>query len=385
MSEFYLPDLGEGLQGADIVEWKVKPGDHVEVDQLILVVETAKAIVEIPSPVDAIIDKIYFSEGDNVDVGQVLMQYKSSSLVDSPVSESVSVVGCLQASKPGLNSDDEILLVDEIGDVGIAHRSGAPLDSPPSTRLFAQKLGVADRLSPETYSELDEAKLLQVYLQDRSTSDLPVQRDSILKLKGARKVMAQTMSRSHEQIPSVTLFDDAPISEWASDEDITLRCIRAVIHACKLAPILNSWFDEEAMSIQLFDDVHLGVAVNSDEGLFVPVIRAAQSLQEPRIRSILDKQIVEIRNRSIKPQKLLGATISISNFGSLSGRYATPIIVPPQVAIVGIGKIRQEPVVDDGKIKIGRVMPISLSFDHRAASGAEAAKFMRALVQSLSE
>ncbi|KZY57327.1 hypothetical protein A3735_18645 [Oleiphilus sp. HI0061] len=148
-------------------------------------------------------------------------------------------------------------------------------------------------------------------------------------------------------------------------------------------PILNAWFDEEALGIQLFEDIHLGVAVNSAQGLYVPVIRKVQTLDDARIRKIMKKQIQSVHDRTIKPQKLLGATISLSNFGSLSGRYATPIIVPPQVSIMGVGKIRDEPVVENGQIKVGRVMPISLSFDHRAASGAEAARFMQAFIESL--
>jgi pyruvate dehydrogenase E2 component (dihydrolipoamide acetyltransferase) len=404
MSKFYLPDLGEGLQSAEIVEWKIKAGDKVKTDQLILVVETAKAIVEIPSPVEAHIEKINFVAGDSVDVGAALMEYQEAGASEEGLAEegasvtgegvsvtaepkSVSVVGRLETASADerVDSGDEILVDEAEESLVSSSREVSSFNAPPSVKLFAGKLGISDVLSEENYGEVGEASLLATYNEKKSSSRNQQQNDSVMRLKGARKVMAQTMSRSHEQIPSVTLFDDANISAWAESEDITLRCIDAIVRACHVEPILNAWFDEESMSIQLFQDINLGVAVNSDEGLFVPVIRKAQTLTSSRIRDILTKQIGAIKDRSIKPQKLLGATISLSNFGSLSGRYATPIIVPPQVAIVGIGKIREEPVVSEGKIGVGKVLPISLSFDHRAASGAEAARFMQAIIDSLSK
>lgn len=388
MSKFYLPDLGEGLQGAEIVEWKVKEGDKVELDQLILVVETAKAIVEIPSPVDAVINRLYFAEGDSVEVGAALMEYGVASKSTTPTNKdskskkkSVSVVGSLPSS--GQDAVDDQIIEDDLNtdEQSATHRRQSTV-APPVIQLFAERLGVSDKLSEQTYSEMNESHLLNI-VNPKHSDDSVGDDNSVLALKGARKVMAQAMSRSHQLIPAVTLFDDADISGWEQGEDITIRCIEAIVKASRVEPILNAWFDEEAMSIQLFEDINLGVAVNADEGLFVPVIRRAQSLSAERIRDILKKQITSINNRTIKPQKLLGATISLSNFGTLCGRYATPIIVPPQVAIVGVGSIREEAIVRSGQIKVGKVMPISLSFDHRAATGAEAARFMKAFIDSL--
>lgn len=403
MSKFYLPDLGEGLQGAEIIEWKIKPGDKVLVDQLILVVETAKAIVEIPSPVEARIGKIHCKAGDMVDVGSVLLEYTEKENAESPigkdtsiseylgvsqnVQKSVSVVGSLQTAEGEKDVDQyEDMIVDHASPPESALlKQKQTFNAPPSVRVFAEKIGLTEQLSEKSYGMLTEKGILEAHYKKNELKGRSPGRcgDSISKLTGARKVMAQTMSKSHEQIPAVTLFDDANICTWKKSEDITLRCIKALVFACMKEPILNAWFDEEALGIQLFEDIHLGVAVNSAQGLYVPVIRKVQTLDDARIREIMKKQIQSVHDRTIKPQKLLGATISLSNFGSLSGRYATPIIVPPQVSIMGVGKIRDEPVVENGQIKVGRVMPISLSFDHRAASGAEAARFMQAFIESL--
>jgi len=391
MAEFTLPDLGEGLQDAEILEWKIQEGQKVEVDQLVLVVETAKAVVELPSPVQTTILKLSVKEGDSVAVGQVLFEYegepvKASSREAKKTRESVSVVGEL-ASVTGEKADlYEGFSLEVEGNnkqesfVNKNRRNEkARHSAPPSIVAFAKKLGLDSRLDEHEYGELTHHELLKIY----ETKLLPSKqllkgvtqgnnKNEIVKLTGARKVMAQSMTKSHQHIPSVTLFDDAAISHWTMDEDITLRLIKAIVSAAHEVPLLNAWFDEETLSVQMFEDIHLGVAVNAKQGLFVPVIRKIQNLDGPKIRKIMDKMIQEVGDRTIKAQKLLGATISLSNFGTLSGRYATPIIVPPQVAIVGVGRVREEPVVYERQVGIGRVMPLSLSFDHRAASGADA-------------
>jgi len=406
MSAFNLPDLGEGLQDAEILEWVITEGDTVEVDQLVIVVETAKAVVELPSPVNSIITKCCVKVGDTVDVGQALFEYVSEEAViakgqvskaasveqSKSSSESVSVVGVLPNSND--KNDDQyenfsFSSVDEVNQYQPEvkkRRSNDKMLAPPNVLALAQKLGLQDVLLDNEYGCLSQKDLVAIYtknhtkMTDENTSET---KNKIIKLSGARKVMAQSMTKSHQHIPSVTLFDDANIQHWEKGTDITLKLIESIIEATRQVPLLNAWFDEENLSVQLFDDVNLGVAVNAKDGLFVPVIRKVQSMQNEMIREVLDEMIDGVNHRTIKAQKLLGATISLSNFGTLSGRYATPIIVPPQVAIVGIGKIKQQPVVKKGALVVGRVMPISLSFDHRAASGADASAFMQAMIECL--
>lgn len=413
MNEFYLPDLGEGLQDAELVEWKVKEGDSVDVDQLMVIVETAKAIVEIPCPVNAKVVKILVAPGESVKVGAAMMQYekshqeKMSTATQSKESsetacnqetgdasiESVSVVGSLKRAGDEQGADLFETIVDDLEASVRAptmnadrRRTSKGYRYSPAIVAFAEKLGLGQYLNDTHDDDLSQSKLLAIYQQQggrvKEVLCAP-EGDAVVKLSSTRKVMAQTMSRSHEQIPAVTLFDDADISDWNQGEDITLRAIKAVVDACRVVPLLNAWFDEEKMSVQTFSDIHLGVAVNAKDGLFVPVLRSVQSLRQETVRDILNKQRQAIEARRIKPQKLLGATITLSNFGTLGGRYATPIIVPPQVAIIGLGAIRREPLVKSGVIQAGKVAPISLSFDHRAATGAEAASFMNALIESL--
>lgn len=393
MNTFNLPDLGEGLQDAELIEWLVEEGDQVRTDQLIAIVETAKAVVELPSPKDGIIEQLLAKPGDTVEVGAALVAYASetsgdqASLVSNEAHESVSVVGNLESSTAEAVTEQFYF-----GEQNNAHYSGPRPKSkqrdagsaPPMIEALARQLGLSDCLEHSDYSAWTSEKLLQLYAsQTQEGSEEEESGVAPVKLTGARKVMAQTMTKSHQHVPAVTLFDDADIGAWETKQDITLRLIRALVKACEKVPLLNAWFDEEEMSIQPFEDVHLGVAVNAEEGLFVPVLRQVQRLDAAEIRTILDKHIAAIKTRQIKPQKLLGATISLSNFGTLAGRYATPIIVPPQVAILGAGKIHQVVKLDGENLAEIPVLPLSLSFDHRAASGAEAALFLQTVIQDM--
>jgi pyruvate dehydrogenase E2 component (dihydrolipoamide acetyltransferase) len=263
--------------------------------------------------------------------------------------------------------------------------------APASIVAFAKKLGIERELTTAGYGDVTHADLMAIFEskhkraehQKKSLPNNAHSENKLVKLSGAKKVMAQTMSKSCQQVPAVTLFDDANVSNWDKNENITLRLIEAMVKACVEVPLLNAWFNEENLTIQMFKDINIGVAVNINDGLYVPVIRAAQSLSTDELKKTLAALIEQVKTKKISPQKLLGATISLSNFGTLSGRYATPIVVPPQVAILGVGKIREEAVVHQEKIVVGRILPISLTFDHRAASGADASAFLECLVSDL--
>lgn len=386
MTDFRLPDLGEGLQDAEIIEWRVKEGDTVKVDDVILIVETAKAIVELPSPVSGKVARICIGEGETAHVGQVLIEYAGHKV------ESVSVVGELTNALEQAEPELETFTVG-YEEQGVKSGASIARKGQPSTALispdiiaFARSLGMEKVLNEYPAENISKAMLAELYKSKQSVHALDTAavegQNALVSLSGTKKLMAQAMMKSHQHVPAVTLFDDANVDHW-SNEDITVRVVKALIEACHKVPLLNAWFDEEAYAIQTFSDINIGIAVNSDEGLFVPVLREAQTLTDSMIRKIIDKMIRDVKSRKIKPQKLMGATISLSNFGTLSGRYATPIIVPPQVAIVGIGRKRKEPVVIDGQVGISEVLPISLSFDHRAATGADAAKFMQSIINTL--
>ncbi|ELU00564.1 hypothetical protein CAPTEDRAFT_139675 [Capitella teleta] len=191
------------------------------------------------------------------------------------------------------------------------------------------------------------------------------------------------MAESHAAVVPVTLFDDVDIDHWQDKEDITVRLIQAIAAACEVEPALNAWFDGATLSRQLHDTVDLGLAVDSEEGLFVPVIRDVARMEKEAVRTRINELREGVKDRSLPNSELQGATITLSNFGVFAGKYATPVVVPPMVCIIGVGRLRDEIVSISGKPESHRVLPLSLSFDHRAATGGEATRFLHAMIQQL--
>jgi 2-oxoisovalerate dehydrogenase E2 component (dihydrolipoyl transacylase) len=202
-------------------------------------------------------------------------------------------------------------------------------------------------------------------------------------LHGVRRVMAQAMAQSHQEIVPVTVFDDVDITDWPEKLDITVHLLQAIVAAVKEEPALNAWFEGKNLQRQLIKEVNIGLAVDTKEGLFVPVIKQAESLSAKELREKIDYFKSAVQTRSVSPKELQGATITLSNFGMIAGRYATPIIVPPAVAIIGCGRSREVVIPRNGQITIGRMMPLSLTFDHRAVTGGEATRFLGALIKHL--
>jgi 2-oxoisovalerate dehydrogenase E2 component (dihydrolipoyl transacylase) len=202
-------------------------------------------------------------------------------------------------------------------------------------------------------------------------------------LKGVRRNMARVMADAHAKVVPTTLCDDADIQAWTPGNDITVRLIRALVRACKAVPELNAWFDGDAGTRTLHNRVDVGIAVDTPEGLFVPALRNADVLDAAGLRAAINRIRDQVRDRSIPAEELKGYTISLSNFGVFAGRYATPVVVPPCVAIVAAGKLRHELVPVMGGIETHRLMPLSLTFDHRAATGGEAARFLKAMLDDL--
>jgi pyruvate dehydrogenase E2 component (dihydrolipoamide acetyltransferase) len=202
-------------------------------------------------------------------------------------------------------------------------------------------------------------------------------------LKGVRRNMARVMADAHAQVVPTTLVDDADLHAWLGKQDITARLIRSIVAACKAVPALNAWFDGQSLSRTMHPHVDIGIAVDTDDGLFVPALRNADMLDPQGVRAGIQRLRTQVESRTIPASELAGYTISLSNFGMFAGRYATPVVVPPCVAIVGAGKLSHDVVAVMGGIEVHRRMPISLTFDHRAATGGEAARFLKALLDDL--
>ena len=202
-------------------------------------------------------------------------------------------------------------------------------------------------------------------------------------LKGVRRNMARVMADAHAKVVPTTLSDDADVHAWTPGNDMTGRLVRAIVRACKTVPAMNAWFDGEKLTRTLHPHVDIGIAVDTDDGLFVPALRNADLLEAGTVRESINRLRAQVEDRSIPPSELTGYTISLSNFGMFAGRYATPVVVPPCVAIVAAGRARHQVTPVMGGFESHKVIPLSVTFDHRACTGGEAARFLKALIDDL--
>lgn len=203
------------------------------------------------------------------------------------------------------------------------------------------------------------------------------------RISGARKAMAKAMARSRDEVVHSSVSDDACLAAWGPPQRVTLRLIRAISAAVKVEPALNAWFDAAEIGRRLLPKIHLGVTVETPEGQFVCVLQDIASRNADSLRKGLDKMREAVNNHAIPPEELRGYTITLSNLGKLGGRYATPAIAPPTVAVVAAGRARDAVVALKGETKIARVLPLCVTFDHRAVTGGEAARFLSAMIADL--
>ncbi len=362
MKIFKLPDLGEGLQEAEIVKWHVKTGDEVAVDQPLVSVETAKAVVDIPAPFAGRIVKLYGAERDVAHVGAPLIAFEGGDDADTG-----TVVGKVEVGQ-------KVLADAPAAATPLAHG----IKAMPAVRALARKLNIdLAMVTPTGADGLITAN--DVQRAARILADLGPQE----LLRGVRKVMAQSMTLAHAEVACATLMDDADIDAWPEGASVMLRLIRALVAACRAEPSLNAWYDSQAVGRRLLKNVDLGVAVDTPDGLLVPVLRNVEQRAPGDLKTALAKLIQDTRNRKVPPEDLRANTITLSNYGSIAGRYASPIVMPPTVAIVGAGRISKEVVAVDGKPAVHRMLPLSLTFDHRAVTGGEAGRFLAAMMADL--
>jgi pyruvate dehydrogenase E2 component (dihydrolipoamide acetyltransferase) len=359
MSAFTLPDLGEGLREAEVVAWHVAEGDHVVVDQPLLSVETEKAVVEIPSPRSGHIARLLAHPGEVVRVGAPLLAFE-----EGPHAESGTVVGELAETTAASTA-----------------RRGAPraadVRAAPAVRARARSLGV-DLAQVEPSGPDRTITLADV---EKAASVAPPREAG---LRGARRVMAANMSRAGREVVPATVHDDADVEAWFTGrEDVTLRLIRAIIAGCTAEPSLNAGFDPQALSLRSNVAIDLGLAIDSADGLFVPVLRDVARSTPADWRRQIDAAKKGVEERSLKPSELRAPTFTLSNFGTIGGQHAALVVMPPQVAILGVGRARDHAVRAGSGIEMRRQLPLSLTFDHRAVTGGEAARFLRAVIVDL--
>ncbi len=385
MTVFKLPDLGEGLQDAEIVEWRVQEGDTVALDQPLVAVETAKAVVEVPSPVAGKIVKLHGKAGDTIEVGKPLVTFEGDAPTpvvepatrppageDRPnAGEAIRDTGVVV----GAMTQNNEVVTEKVTTVG----SAAGLKVAPAVRALAHRLNVdLTIITPSGPDGIITAADVQ------RVHKILTEVGPLEKLKGTRKAMAHVMSQARDEVMPTTLMDDAVLRDWdPAQQDVTIRVIRAICTGVKKEPALNAWFDHVEIGRRVLPKVHLGVAVDTPEGLFVCVMQDVANRDEASLRRGLDKMKADARSRTVPPEELRGYTITLSNFGRFGGRYATPVIVPPTVAIVAAGAVRDGVIALEGKPAVSKVLPLSLTFDHRAVTGGEAARFLAAMLEDL--
>jgi 2-oxoisovalerate dehydrogenase E2 component (dihydrolipoyl transacylase) len=363
MKIFRLPDLGEGLQEAEIVEWHVGAGDTVRTDQPLVSVETAKAIVDIPAPYDGKIVKLYGQPGEIAHIGAPLIAFEG----EGGEADAGAVVGKV-----------------EVGQRVVTEAPAPPaptaagIKATPAVRALARKLNVdlamvtatgADGLT--TSADVQRAARI---LSETGPEEL---------LRGVRRAMAQNMMLANAEVASATIMDDADIHAWKDGGRVMLRLIRALVSGCRAEPSLNAWYDSVRIGRWVVQKIDLGIAVDTPDGLLVPVLRDVGGLQGDALGAALEKLIGAARARKVPPEDLRGHTITLSNYGTIAGRYASPVVVPPTVAILGAGKVRDAVVAWNGEPAVHRIVPLSLTFDHRAVAGGEAGRFLAAVIADL--
>tara|TARA_R110000868_G_scaffold318196_4_gene578992 strand:- start:4038 stop:5180 length:1143 start_codon:yes stop_codon:yes gene_type:complete len=378
MKVFHLPDLGEGLADAEVREWYVKEGDVVKVDQPLVSMETAKAIVDVPSPYAGKITTLHGKANDVIKTGAPFISFELEGDVANKEKDKGSVVGKLESSAKTWDDSDVI--------IGSAKPRTQIIKAMPAARVLAAQLNIdlsaVKATGPQGLITPNDVKNHMGLESKGATTQarLPGQTEA---LQGVRRVMAQAMMQSHHDIVPVTIIEDADISHLPAKTDMTVLLLKAMVAAAKEEPAMNAWFDGKHLELKKFAEVNIGLALDTAEGLFVPVIKNAESLSDAEMRQKIDTYKVSVKDRSIPPADMQGATMTLSNFGTIAGRYATPIIVPPAVAILGCGRSREVAVVKNGEIKAGKLLPLSLTFDHRAATGGEATRYLAAVIAML--
>lgn len=375
--EFILPDLGEGITEAEIRKWLVREGDSVAEHQPVVEVETDKAVVEVPTPRTGRVLALLKGEGEVVRTGEVLLALALEGEEERP--RSVSVVGELpEAEEP---SRERVLAT-------------------PAVRVLAREKGVALEGIPGTgpRGSVTREDVLAVVGRGGAAADEfgPVER---VPFRGLRRTIARNLLRAHQMSVCVTGMEEVDVTElWQlrmrENEEVGKAglhltffpfIIKAVQHALAEHPLLNASVDDETDEIILKKYCNMGFAVDTPDGLIVPVIREVEKKSVIMLAEELQDLSERARNRTIALPEMKGSSFTITNFGQFGGGFATPIINYPDVAILGCGRIADRPWVVKGEIAIRKILPLSLTFDHRVTDGGDATRFLSRVARFLED
>lgn len=412
--DFLLPDLGEGIAEAQIVRVLVKPGDRIEEDQYLMEVETDKAAVEIPSPYAGVLATVHVKEGQTVAVGQPIVTFDDGApagkaAAPAPAAKAAPTPGAPVASAPSIApakttaaaapavrklARELNVNIDTIAGTGPGGRvTKEDVEAAASGRGAAAPASISPATGGPVVQHRPQAPAGPAPGIADADKWGPVRR---VPLSQIRKTIATQMARSAYTIPHVTHCDEADITELeklrkqlngatGGDPKLTVLTfvIRALCIALRKHPIFNASFDDQGGQIIYKDYINLGIAVDTERGLIVPVIRNADQLNLRGIADALRSIADRVRTNQFGIEDLRGGTFTLTNVGALGGTFSTPIINYPEVAILGLGRSKAVPVLRNGQLAEALTLPINVSFDHRATDGANAARFTRDVISLL--
>lgn len=417
--EFRMPDIGEGIHEGEIVKWFVKPGDEVKEDDTLCEIQNDKAVVEIPSPVEGKVEEIVVSEGSVAVVGDVLIR------IDAPGYENLQFKGDSQteseeapAEAPAPEERAAPVASEDAPQEEVANKRVIAM---PSVRKFAREKGVDIRLVTGTgkngrvlkedilsfleggQTVQEEAAVEDVQQAAVESSqpvvlegDFPETRE---KISGIRKAIAKAMVHSKQTAPHVTLMDEVDVTnlvahrkkfkEIAAEKGIKLTylpyVVKAVVAMLREFPEFNRSFDDETQEIIQKHYYNIGIAADTDRGLLVPVIKHADRKSIFNVSNEINELANKAREGKLAPNEMKGGSISITNIGSAGGQWFTPVINHPEIAILGLGRISEKPIIKSGEIIAAPMLALSLSFDHRMIDGALAQNALNYLKRLLSD
>ncbi|NGP44399.1 2-oxo acid dehydrogenase subunit E2 [Bacillaceae bacterium SIJ1] len=426
--EFKLPDIGEGIHEGEVAKWLVKPGDEVKEDDVLCEVQNDKAVVEIPSPVDGTVKELKVDEGVTAIVGDVILTidaegYEDSGSDDSKEESSESA----KAEAPETTGKEEAAKAQQSSDAKEQSEEKKSTSSHviamPSVRKYAREQGVdiaqvqgsgknnrivredidayvngaqtAPQEEAQTAPEETSEKVAQP-AASASTEGLTETRE---KMSGIRKAIAKAMVNSKQTAPHVTLLDEVVVSDLvahrkkfkqvAADQGVKLTylpyVVKALTSALKKFPALNTSLDDSSEEIVHKHYYNIGIAADTDKGLLVPVVKQADRKSVFEISDEINHLATKARDGSLSSDEMKGASCTITNIGSAGGQWFTPVINHPEVAILGIGRIAEKAVVENGEIVAAPVLALSLSFDHRIIDGATAQLAMNHIKRLLND
>jgi pyruvate dehydrogenase E2 component (dihydrolipoamide acetyltransferase) len=436
--EYTLPELGEGIEEGDVIQVMIAVGDSVAKDQSVIELETDKAVIEVPAPVDGVVRQIYVQPGDKAAVGQLILTLETEAAADvsapAPEAPAPGTAAAPSAPSPPVATPPESTAPPATGQTDGAEReASAPLERPaaaqpqhvapaaPTVRRLAREIGVdinqvtgtgpGGRISHDDVKEYaksllggqEETAAPAVSPAAPAGQALPdfrrwggIDRQP---MSNVRRKTAEQMALAWTTIPHVTQFDKADITELdqlrrqfahraeAAGGKLTVTAVvlKVVAAALRRFPQFNASLDLDRQEIVYKHYYHLGVAVDTDRGLLVPVIRDVDRKSVIDLSVELAQVSERARSRKVSLEEMQGATFTVTNLGGLGGTHFAPIINPPEVAILGLARSTREPVYIDGQFEPRLLLPLALSYDHRLIDGADGVRFLRWIAETLQQ